>query len=34
MTGQFCHSYIVLLVVTGLAFVFGVTANRYRIKYA
>jgi hypothetical protein len=30
MTGQFCNIYIVLIVITALAFIFGVTANRYK----
>ena len=30
MTGQFCNSYIVMVVVTGLAFIFAIIANCYK----
>ena len=33
MTGKFCYSYIILIVITALAFIFAVTANRYKVRY-
>ena len=32
MTGRFCWSYLILIIVVFLAFVFGAVANRYKIR--